>query len=192
MSLRRRLRPSALIALLVIGAFVVSGCGAQGTGDKGYVDGDGIITRLAAADRIAVNGDVSGKTLAGEDWSLSDHRGKVVVLNVWGTWCPPCRKEAPTLAKAARQLAAEGVVFIGINTRDSGTSQGLAYEKNFDVPYPSIFDPDGRNLLAFRGTLPPNAIPSTLVIDRGGKVAASILGSVVSTVSRSSKREEAR
>lgn len=178
MTLRRRLLPSALTALLAIGAVLVSGCGAQGTGDKGYVDGNGIITRLAPAERIAVNGDVSGKTLAGEDWSLADHRGKVVVVNVWGTWCPPCRKEAPTLGKAARELASEGVVFVGINTRDSGTAQGLAFEKNFDVPYPSIFDPDGRTLLAFRGTLPPNAIPSTLVIDRDGKVAASVLGEV--------------
>lgn len=174
--LRRRLLP--LVALWVTGGLLLTGCGAAGTGDKGYVDGNGIITRLAPAERMQVHGDVSGKTLQGQAWSLRQQRGKIVVLNVWGTWCPPCRKEAPVLSEAARRLAAEGVVFIGINTRDSSTAQGLAFERNFKVAYPSIFDPDGRNLLAFRGTLPPNAIPSTLVIDQQGKVAASILGEV--------------
>ncbi len=69
-------------------------------------------------------------------------------------------------------------MFLGIDSRDPSKDAARAFVRQFDVPYPSIFDPDGRNLLAFRGTLPPNAIPSTLVIDRGGKVAASILGEV--------------
>lgn len=165
---------------------LVAACGAAGTGDKGYVGADGIITRLPPGERRTVDGEVSGKTLEGKTWSLSEQRGKIVVLNVWGTWCPPCRKEAPVLAEAARQLQAddsegpEDVVFMGINTRDSSPAQGLAFERNFTMPYPSLFDPDGRTLLAFRGTISPNAIPSTLVIDRDGKVAASVLGEITS------------
>lgn len=171
------MKPLARLMLLPLVALVAA-CGAAGTGDKGYVDGNGIITRLPADERRAVDGEVSGETLDGQKWSLDDQRGKVVVLNVWGTWCPPCRKEAPVLSEAARQLKADDVVFMGINTRDSSPAQGLAFERAFDVAYPSLFDPDGRTLLAFRGTITPNAIPSTLVIDRNGKVAASVLGEI--------------
>jgi thiol-disulfide isomerase/thioredoxin len=170
--------PVRLLAVLVLLA-VASACGSNGTGDKGYVDGDGIITRLDSGDRRPP-GEVSGETLEGKPLSLSQYAGKVVVLNVWGSWCPPCRKEAPTLAAAARELAPDGVVFLGVNTKDSGQSQGLAFEKRYDVPYPSLYDPSGRSLLAFRGALSPNAIPSTVVIDQQGRVAASIVGEVPS------------
>lgn len=173
------MKTTALLLLLPMIALVAA-CGATGTGDKGYVGADGIITRLAPDERRAVEGDVSGETLDGDQWALDDQRGKVVVLNVWGTWCPPCRKEAPVLSEAARQLQADGVIFMGINTRDSSAAQGRAFERNFKVAYPSLFDPDGRTLLAFRGTITPNAIPSTLVIDRDGKVAASVLGEITS------------
>ena len=84
------------------------------------------------------------------------------------------------LAQAARTLEPEGVAFLGINTRDSSTDQGLAFQKKYDVPYPSIYDPSGQTLLAFRRTLNPNSIPTTLIIDANGKVAASILGEVPS------------
>ncbi len=153
--------------------------GATGTGDKGYVDGEGIITRLAPAER-KVPGEVSGTSLEGKPMSLADYSGQVVVLNVWGSWCPPCRAEAPLLASAARTLAADDVVFVGVNTKDSSPEQGLAFERRYDVPYPSFFDPSGRTLLAFRGTLNPSAIPSTVVLDAEGRVAASILGEVPS------------
>ena len=159
---------------------VASGCGsAANTGDKGYVDGTGIITRLAVAQRKKP-GEVSGETLDGKQLSLSQYAGKVIVLNVWGSWCPPCRKEAPTLASASRVLAKDGVVFVGVNTKDSSPEQGLAYQRRYGVPYPSLFDPAGRSLLAFHGTLNPSAIPSTLVLDTKGRVAASILGEVPS------------
>ena len=94
--------------------------------------------------------------------------------------CAPCRKEAPALAAASRQLAGNDVVFLGVNTKDSSEDNALAFQRHFDVPYPSFFDPSGRTLLAFRGTLPPSAIPSTVVIDAHGRVAASILGEVPS------------
>ncbi|HNI70006.1 MAG TPA: TlpA disulfide reductase family protein [Marmoricola sp.] len=171
---------SALISGLL--ALTLTGCGSpdsKNTGDKGYIVGNGVITRLATDQRVAP-GPVKGTTLEGESVSLDSFKGQVVVLNVWGSWCPPCRKEAPLLTEAARELAKEDVVFLGINTRDSSTDQGLAFQKKYDVPYPSIYDPSGQNLLSFRRTLNPNSIPSTLIIDAEGRVAASILGEIPS------------
>lgn len=167
-----------LLAVLLLGA-VTSACGGTSTGDKGYVDGQGIVTRLAAGER-KVPGDVSGTTLTGEDLSLKEYAGKVVVLNVWGSWCAECRQEARSLAGAARELQKDGVVFVGVNTKDSSPDQGLAFEKRYDVPYPSFYDPSGRTLLAFHGTLVPSAIPSTVVLDADGRVAASIQGKIPS------------
>jgi thiol-disulfide isomerase/thioredoxin len=169
----------ALIAVLLLG-MVTSACASgASTGDKGYVDGDGIITRLAV-DKRKAPGEVSGTSLTGDKLSLEEYAGKVVVLNVWGSWCVECREEARLLASAARELEADGVVFVGVNTKDSSPDQGLAFEKRYDVPYPSFFDPAGRTLLAFHGTLVPSAIPSTVVLDANGKVAASILGKIPS------------
>jgi thiol-disulfide isomerase/thioredoxin len=132
------------------------------------------------ADKRKHPGEVTGKTLEGKNVSLSSYAGKVVVINVWGAWCPPCRAEADDLGAAARALASQGVVFLGINTRDASKDQGLAFQRTYDVPYSSIFDPGGRNLLAFHGTLTPNSIPSTVIIDKQGRVAASILGELSS------------
>jgi len=175
-----RTRPLAL-ALAVLSAVVLgaSGCaaGIGSTGDQGYIDGEGVITLLPVADRKKP-GDVSGETLAGDELSLASYAGKVIVVNVWGAWCPPCRAEADDLAAAARELAPQGVVFVGINSRDPSKDNALAFERTYDVPYPSIYDPGGRNLLAFHGTLTPNSIPATVIIDRQGRVAASVLGAV--------------
>ena len=171
-------RLRVLLAVLLLAA-VTSACAGTGTGDKGYVDGQGIITRLSAAERRAP-GPVSGTTLEGKKLALSSYAGKVVVLNVWGSWCPPCRKEARTLASAARTLSRTGVAFVGVNTKDSSPDQGLAFQRRYGVTYPSFFDPAGRTLLAFHGTLNPSVIPSTVVLDDRGRVAASILGEVPS------------
>ncbi len=172
-----RLRP-LLVALLV--AVLAAGCGGVGsTGDKGYVDGTGVITLLDERDREKV-GTVEGDTLEGDEVSLADFAGKVVVINVWGSWCPPCRSEADDLVVAAEELMPQGVVFLGINTRDNSVETALAFERKRKIPYPSIYDPGGDNLLAFFGTLSPNAIPSTVVIDSEGRVAASIIGEITS------------
>ena len=142
--------------------------------------GKGIITTLKAADRKAP-AQVSGTTIDGKRVSLADYRGKVVVVNVWGSWCPPCRAEAPMLADAARDLAKKDVVFLGIDSRDPSEAAARAFVRRFDIPYPSIYDQQGSTLLAFRGTLTLNSIPSTVVVDPRGRVAASVLGKITRT-----------
>jgi thiol-disulfide isomerase/thioredoxin len=165
-------------AVLSLCGAVLSGCSSTiGSSGQGYVSGNGIVTTLDVADRKRP-GPVVGTTLDGRRTSLSDYRGKVVVVNVWGSWCGPCRAEAPILAAAARDHADDGVVFLGINSRDAGEDKARAFERRFQLPYDSIFDPGGQTLLAFSGTLPPQAIPSTVVIDEQGRVAASVNGDV--------------
>jgi peroxiredoxin len=169
----------AVLALLALTA----GCGStlSGPGDSGYRGGDGSITLLKVSERKAPDtGKVKGRTLEGKKVSLASYRGKVVVINVWGSWCPPCRAEADDLSVAAKQLQPDGVVFLGINTRDNSADTALAFQRSHAVPYPSMFDPGGAVLGAFHRTLNPKAIPSTMVIDERGRVAAIILGEVTS------------
>lgn len=177
-----RRRTPALLAAALLAAALMTGCSDKvgSSGAQGFVSGNGTIKTLPAADRKAP-GEVSGRSLDGKPLALSDFRGKVVVVNVWGSWCGPCRAEAPMLSDAARDLAGKGVRFLGINSRNMEKAGPQAFVRRYDVPYPSIYDPDGRTLLAFRGTLPPNAIPSTVVIDRKGRVAASVLGEITRT-----------
>lgn len=171
------------LVVLPLLAGLLAGCSGDAvgsSGDQGYVAGKGIISTVPAADREPA-GTVEGTTLDGEQVSLRDYRGQVVVLNVWGSWCPPCRAEAPMLAAAARDLEERGVAFLGINSRNPEQAGPRAFERRFKVPYDSIYDPDGRTLLAFRGTLPANAIPSTVVVDARGRVAGSVVGSITRT-----------
>jgi thiol-disulfide isomerase/thioredoxin len=178
----RRAGFAVLALLAVVSAGAVTGCSNDvgGSGDQGYVAGKGIITSLPVAERKAP-ADVSGTTLDGRHLDLADYRGRVVVVNVWGSWCPPCRAEAPMLADAARALATKDVAFVGIDTRDPSRTAAQAFARNQRLPYPSIYDQSGRTLLAFRGTLTPNAIPSTIVIDPRGRVSGSVLGQITRT-----------
>jgi thiol-disulfide isomerase/thioredoxin len=182
MSRPRPLRTTVATLALLMAPAALAGCSNDigSSGDQGYVAGRGIITTLPAAERKQP-GDVSGETIDGKALSLDDYAGKVVVVNVWGSWCAPCRAEAPMLAKAARDLADQDVEFLGIDSRDPSKTAARAFVRRFDIPYPSIYDQQGRTLLAFRGTLTPNAIPSTVIIDRQGRVAASVLGEISRT-----------
>jgi thiol-disulfide isomerase/thioredoxin len=150
-----------------------------GTGDTGFVTGDGSVTEVPAADR----GDavlLTGPAVEGADLDLADYRGKPVVVVVWGSWCTPCRAEAPDVVAAAQELGGRAQ-FVGINIRDPSTDQASSFVRRFEVPYPSYYSPDGRALLAFQGTLTPNSIPSFVVLDGEGRVAASIIGRLPST-----------
>jgi len=113
----------------------------------------------------------SGKTLEGENFELP--HGRIVVVNVWASWCGPCRAEAPTLAALANKY--KGVVFVGVLTRDSEVA-ARAFQERFQIPYPTIVDDSV--LLGFRDTLTANAIPSTILMDPKGRVAARISGQI--------------
>lgn len=175
-------RITALAVALLAGA-ALSGCSNDevgSSGDSGFVSGKGVITRLPVAERRQP-GEVAGESIDGKPLSLDDYRGKTVVVNVWGSWCAPCRSEADDLTAASKELAGDDVEFLGINSRDLDRAAAQAFQRRFEVPYPSIYDQRGRTLLAFKGTLSPNSIPSTVVIDDQGRVAASVLGEVTKT-----------
>jgi thiol-disulfide isomerase/thioredoxin len=121
--------------------------------------------------------EVSGTSLTGQRLRLSAYRGDIVVLNFWGSWCTPCRAEAPSLGTLSRQLYGSGVRFVGVDIRDEPDS-ALAFMHTFRVGYPSFNDPNDEIALDFRGTVTPAAIPTTLVIDRSGQIAARIVGGV--------------
>lgn len=154
-------------------ALLLAGC-AQNSSGGGFVAGDGALTRVPADQRVAAP-HLQGTTLDGKPFDSASLAGQVIVYNVWGSWCAPCRKEASDL-QAAAQATAGKASFVGINTRDTGTAQGQAFARQFGVTYPSLYDPDGTTLLQFPA-LPPSAIPSTVVVDAHGKIAARILGS---------------
>ncbi len=168
---------AALLTMLT----ALCGCSSRvdaggGAPDKGYVSGDGSVTVVRAAERREPV-TFAGQTLDGGKFDVTDHRGQVVVVNVWGSWCPPCISEAPGLQEVWDQVGDRDVQFVGVNSRDQAAA-ARAHERRFGVTYPSIDDDAGRVLLALRGSLPPSAIPSTLVLDRAGRVAARVLGEV--------------
>lgn len=171
-----------VLALLLM-AMVLTGCGGDGrvepAAQAGFVSGGGVVTLIEPQNREAAP-PFFGPTLDGGEFDLSAQSGNVVVLNVWGSWCAPCRAEAPGFVAVSEQTAEDGVVFVGVNTRDTPTA-AQAFEDEFGISYPSVVDPDGRLLLAFRDTLPPAAIPSTLVVDREGRMAARVVGPITET-----------
>ena len=122
---------------------------------------------------------LDGEDLAGDPLAVEDFRGKPVVLVVWGSWCAPCRDEAPDVVDAAKELG-DDVQFVGINIRDASTAQAQAFTRKFDVDFPSFYSPSGEALLAFPGVLGLRTIPAFAVLDADGRVAASIIGKLPS------------
>ena len=165
---------SLLAALLVL-----SGCSSlDGTGDKGYVTGDSRIVQRAVEDREPPI-ELAGEDLDGEALDIAEFHGKPVVIVVWGAWCGPCRAEAPEVVAAAEELG-DRAQFVGVNLRDPSPENARSFVRTFEVPYPSISSPDGKAMLAFDGVLTPNSIPSFVVLDAEGRVAASIPGELPS------------
>lgn len=165
-----------IVTLVGGSVLVVTGCSTDPETDAGFVSGDGSVTILDPSERQEAPV-VTGTDLDGNELSTADFPGEVVVLNVWASWCAPCRAEAPALEEVAEEYADDGVQLIGLNTRDS-TAAAQSFIRNYQVSFPSIVDTDGRLQLLFNDTLPPQAIPSTIVIDQSGKVAARALGAV--------------
>jgi len=184
LSARRRLAlllPAAAAAT----ALLLSGCTSNdalanqyrsGNGQN-YIAGDGSVSEYAAANRGAPVA-FSGKLADGTSVSSKDYAGKVLVVNFWYAGCPPCRVEAPDLESLSQKYAAQGVSFLGVNLYDSA-STAASFEQDKGVTYPSVLDRDtGSVLLAFSKTVPPKATPTTIVIDKQGRVAARILGAI--------------
>ena len=121
--------------------------------------------------------ELSGGTLTDDVLDLADLRGDVVVVNVWGSWCVPCRIEAPVLARVSQEYREAGVSFVGVNVKDNRAA-AVAFEEEYGIAYPSIEDTDGRAVLALSQYVPASAVPVTLVLDRDGRVAARVLGAV--------------
>ncbi|SEP90727.1 MULTISPECIES: TlpA disulfide reductase family protein [Micrococcaceae] len=149
---------------------------ARAGDNKNYVAGDGSVTEFAAADRkspVQVNGTLfDGTTVA-----PADFQGKVTVLNFWFAACAPCRVEAPILEELHQEFKPQGVQFFGVNLRDEKPT-AEAFEKSFNLTYPSFDDKDGGVLLAVSGLVPPGAVPTTLVLDKQGRVASRVLGEI--------------
>lgn len=180
---RRRFLAAALAGLVLTGGAACSGGGntiadqAKRGDDLGYVAGDGTVQQLpAAARREPVS--LSGTTLDGSSWDLAGQRGTVVVLNVWGSWCQPCEAEAPHLEAAnAKYANSDQVSFMGIDVGE-GPETGAAAAERWGLTYPSLSDPE--RLLASSLDGLANATPSTLVVDKEGRIAARISGAVTS------------
>jgi thiol-disulfide isomerase/thioredoxin len=180
-----RLTPIALIAVAV--SLALAGCSSDSlatdynsndaTGN--YVSPDGATKTIAPADRGS-SVTWTGTTDRGSTVSSGDYAGKVVVLNFWYASCPPCRAEASTLEKLNTTYSTKGVVFLGVNVQDTGPT-ALSFEKAHGVSYPSILDADeGAVKLAFTGKISPTAVPTTLIIDAKGRVAARFSGLITS------------
>ncbi|WP_309049956.1 TlpA disulfide reductase family protein [Streptomyces sp.] len=182
MSSRRAPRRTLLAVGALTAALALSACAGEDTGKSGGGGGTNFVTdaggiSTAAQGKRQAPGELAGETVDGKRLDVAGLKGKVVVLNVWGSWCSPCRAEAPHFVKVAKELKAKGVEFVGINTRDPNKQSAVAFEKDYGVPYPSLYDPAGKLILfGFpEGTLNPQAIPSTLVLDKEGRIAARSL-----------------
>ena len=160
------------IVLVIALAIALTGCGGGGSSsaEESFVSGDGATTFIKIADRKIAPA-ITGLTLSGANYTYT--KDKVAVVNVWASWCSPCRAEAPILASLANKYL--NVAFIGILTRDNPAT-AEAFERRFRIPYPTIIDDS--ILSGFKGSLPANAIPSTVILDKNGRVAARISGVV--------------
>ena len=178
-------RVSRRLAALAVAAATVAlvGCtstdGVAGSvGDAGYVSGDGFVTEIAVSERGEPM-EFSGTTVDGEEWSTESVEGPTVV-NFWYAACPPCRVEAPILVELHEEYG-DSVNFVGVNVRD-GAAQAKSFDSTFGIEYPSILDAeDAAVQRAFSGQIAPNAVPTTIVLDAEGRIAARISGAVSDT-----------
>jgi len=160
------------LAIALASVLLLSGCsnGGASKAQESFIAGSGAVTKIKEGNRIAAP-TISGMTLSGKNFTFTP--GKVAVVNVWASWCSPCRAEEPTLSALSRTFP--DVQFIGILTRDNPVN-AEAFTRKRGTPYPTLIDDS--ILIGFSKSLPANAIPTTVVIDRQGKVAARISGAV--------------
>ena len=179
------IRPRSILKLgtaIAVVAVLLSGCAREqlaadyaSGGNKNYVAGDGSIKEIAPADRGKPI-TFSGVSDAGATITSDAYRGRVLVVNFWAGYCAPCRVEAPELEKLAKKWDGNGAAFLGVNTYDEAPT-AQAFARTYGVTYPSLIDAKtGAVQLAFAGSVPPSALPTTIVLDKQGRVAARILG----------------
>ncbi|MCU1425927.1 MAG: alkyl hydroperoxide reductase [Microbacteriaceae bacterium] len=148
--------------------------------NQNYISGNGSVSEIPASERGEAV-EFVGQTDTGDDVSSADFAGQVLVVNFWYAGCPPCRVEAPDLEEVNNLYTGQGVSFLGVNVRDQAATS-LTFADETGISYPSIIDAnDGNLLLAFAGTVAPNAVPTTLVLDKRGRVAARFLGAIEGT-----------
>ncbi|MEW1982568.1 TlpA disulfide reductase family protein [Citricoccus sp. NPDC079358] len=147
---------------------------AGNTDGKNYIAGDGSVMEIAPTER-GEPVQFSSTLFSGEPIGTQDLVGDPAVLNFWYAACAPCRVEAPDLQALHEQFAPAGVRFLGINVRDT-VATARAFERNFGITYPSVEDLNGQVLLAMTDYVPPQAVPTTIVLDRSSRVSARILG----------------
>lgn len=178
--MRRAILAVSLVAsLLVLGGCVSNDPLANDVIDQNYTSADGAITELAVSNRKEPVSFESSETTDGSTISSDDYVGSVLVVNFWFAACPPCRYEAPDLAEISEKYAADGVQFLGINVYDE-REVANSFEREFAIQYPSILDVStGELRLAFSGQLPPNGVPTTIIVDRSGRVAARLSGAIL-------------
>ncbi|WP_167132698.1 TlpA family protein disulfide reductase [Paramicrobacterium chengjingii] len=190
-----RMLSAAAAALATV--LLVAGCSEDPLAEqykegssKGYIAGDGSVMEIAESDR-GEPVEFAGTTESGDEISSSDLVGDVVVVNFWYASCAPCRAEAPILDEVYQSFGDDGVAFVGVNLRDQpGTAE--SFNTTYDIGYSSIIDVNtGSVKLAFADTVPPNSVPTTIVLDKKGRVSARILGAVPDTSILSTLVEDA-
>lgn len=174
------MRILALLAALAFLAGCSTGTDAVATGtDFQFVSPGGKLELFYEGDERQQIPELSGEDLMneGEDLALSAFKGKVVILNIWGEWCPPCRSEAPQLQTIYEEYQDKGLQVLGIDIRDHDRTAPQDFMRDTELTYPSIYDPASRSLLALKG-YPRSTVPSTIVLDAEHRVAAVFLKDV--------------
>jgi peroxiredoxin len=178
------------LVIFIVGSIALSlaGCTSDPLADqfrsgdsKNYIAGDGTVTEFDSTQRPTFL-PFTGETESGQMLDSKALEGQVVVMNWWYSACAPCRAEAPELQALYEEFQDQGVQFVGVNVRDTAET-ALAFDRKFDISFPSIIDAQsGAVSLAFQGVVSPQAVPTTLVIDKQGKVASRILGRIDSSI----------
>ncbi|GAB2777004.1 TlpA disulfide reductase family protein [Nocardioides salsibiostraticola] len=167
-----RARTQSLLILTAILTLLLSACTGTNPSNTAVSDG-GVIQEIEPQERKILE-TFAGETLEDGPFDLADHQGEVLLINVWGSWCVPCRTEAPELARAALEF--DEVQFVGINVRDNDAS-AIAFERSFDITYPSLTtDASGPAMLSVGRMVPRSAVPTTIIVGRDGRVTARIVG----------------
>jgi thiol-disulfide isomerase/thioredoxin len=167
---------AAVLAGVLITVVSVTAWTSSGGGNSGvtHIGGSTNAVLYAPGHRPQAP-EFTGTTLTGSRLSFSSYRGKVVLINFWGSWCVPCREEAPVLAALATRYRPAGVAFLGVDVRDT-TASAQAFARGFGITYPSLSDPSSMISLDFTGKVPIAGTPTTLVVDRAGHIAGAVFG----------------